>query len=188
MNEQDRNDALDARLASLPQELAPRRDLWPEISARMRAVEAAQAQPATRPAGGLWRQLAAAVVLVTLSSLVTYFVVGRQQLSSEHTAAVELVQHELSAARFLPAGYVQARQELSAAFDDSLARLSPQTRAVVEDNLRDIERSLRQINAALAQDPGNATLQQLLLAASAQELQYLDEVRRLALNLPSKGA
>ena len=188
MNEREMNEALDAQLARLPREVAPRRDLWPEIAARLQDDEAADAPREVRYARTLWWQLGAAVVLVTVSSLTTWFVMNRENTASEHMAAVELVQHELGAERFLPAGYVKARLELSAAYDESLARLSPATRHVVETNLRDIERSLKEIGDALARDPGNATLQQLLLAASTQELQYLDEVRRLALNVPSKGA
>jgi len=127
-------------------------------------------------------------IIVAVSSLTTYMVMSREKAATERVAAVALIEHELGAERFLPASYVKARQELSVAYDDSLARLSPATRQVVETNLREIERSLKEIGDALARDPGNATLQQLLVAASAQELQYLDDVRRLALNVPSNGA
>lgn len=188
MNERELNEALDAQLARLPREITPRRDLWPEIAARLQEDDAADAAVQTRHGRSMWWQLGAAVVLVSVSSLTTWFVMNRENSASEHMAAVELVQQELGAERFLPAGYVKARLELSVAYDESLARLSPATRQVVETNLRDIERSLKEIGDALARDPGNATLQQLLLAASTQELQYLDEVRRLALSVPSKGA
>jgi hypothetical protein len=188
MNEQEMNEALDARLAKLARDIPPRRDLWPQISARLSDDDQIVAPIGRNRARSVWWwQLGAAAVLVALSSLTTYGVMSRQKAASERVA-VEFVQHELGAARFLPAGYVQARAELSVAFDESLARLSPETRQVVETNLRDIERSLKKISDALAQDPGNATLQQLLVAASTQELRYLDEVRRLALNVPSKGA
>jgi hypothetical protein len=188
MNEREIDEALDAQLARMPREIAPRHDLWPAIATRLQHGEEAETPVERRDTRYAWWQLGAAVVLVAVSSLTTYLVMNREKAQSEQLAAVELVQHELGAERFLPAGYVKARLELSAAFDDSLARLSPATRQVVETNLRDIERSLKEINDALARDPGNATLQQLLLAASTQELQYLDEVRRLALNVPSKGA
>ena len=187
MNEREMNEALDARLAKLARDIPPGRDLWPEISARLRDDDQVVAPIGRNRARSVWWQLGAAAVLVALSSLTTYGVMSRQKAASERVA-LEFVQHELGAARFLPAGYVQARQELSVAFDESLARLSPETQQVVETNLRDIERSLKKISDALARDPGNATLQQLLVAASTQELRYLDEVRRLALNVPSKGA
>ena len=189
MNERETNEALDARLAKLARDIPPQRDLWPRISARLSVSEEIVAPIGRNRAGSpWWWQLGAAAVLVAMSSLTTWAVMSREKAESERVAAVEFVQHELGAAQFLPAGYVTARQELSAAFDESLARLSPETRQVVENNLRDIERSLKKISDALAKDPGNATLQQLLVAASTQELQYLDEVRRLALSVPSKGA
>jgi hypothetical protein len=187
MNERQIDEALDARLGKLARDIPPGRDLWPRISARLRDGDDITASVAPHRAVSAWWQLGAAAALVAVSSLTTYAVMSRQEAQSERVATVEFVRHELGAAQFLPAGYMQARQELSVAFDASLERLSPETRQVVEANLRDIERSLKEIGAALARDPGNATLQQLLLAASTQELQYLDEVRRLALNVPSKG-
>jgi hypothetical protein len=187
MNEREINEALDARLEKLARDIPPGRDLWPRIAARLRDGDEVAVRVEPRRAPSAWWQLGAAAALVGLSSLTTYALMTRQEAASERVATVEFVKRELGAAQFLPAGYVQARQELSVAFDASLERLSPETRQVVEANLRDIERSLKEIGAALARDPGNATLQQLLLAASTQELRYLDEVRRLALNLPSKG-
>jgi hypothetical protein len=188
MNERETNEALDTRLAKLARDIPPQRDLWPRISARLSESEVVAPIGRNRTDNPWWWQLGAAAVLVAMSSLATWAVMSREKAESERVAAVEFVQHELGAAQFLPAGYVTARKELSAAFDESLARLSPETRQVVETNLRDIERSLKKIGDALAKDPGNATLQQLLVAASTQELQYLDEIRRLALNVPSKGA
>jgi hypothetical protein len=188
MNEREIDEALDARLARMPREIEPRRDLWPAIAARLQEKDEAESTPQRPRATYAWWQLGAAVLLVGLSSVTTYFVTVSRQTAVARVATVEFVQHELGASAYLPVGYVQARQELTAAFDESVARLSPATRQVVETNLREIERSLKEIGAALARDPGNATLQQLLVAASSQELQYLDEVRRLALNVPSKGA
>jgi hypothetical protein len=188
MNEREIDEALDARLARLQRDIEPERDLWPGIAARLQQNDSAAAPVELRRAYPAWWQLGAAAVLVAVSSLTTYLVMSREKAASEHVAAVALVEHELGAERYLPASYVKARQELSAAYDDSLARLSPATRQVVDTNLREIERSLKEIGDALARDPGNATLQQLLVAASAQELQYLDEVRRLALNVPANGA
>jgi hypothetical protein len=187
MNEIEMYEALDARLESLPREIAPGRELWPQIRERMNAAPASELGHDVRRTPAWW-QLSAAVMLVTLSSLATYVVMRAQRADGARARAVQLVSNELAIAQFQPAGYMQARRELTAAFDESLARLSPGTRQVVESNLREIERSLKAINEALVHDPGNATLQQLLLAASTQELQYLDEVRRLALNVPAKGA
>jgi hypothetical protein len=187
MNDKETYAALDTKLEGLPREIAPVRELWPLISERMNAAPEADVERDLRRTP-LWWQLGAAVVLVALSSLATYVVMRSQSIARARADAVQLVRNELAVAQFQPAGYVHARRELAAAFEESLARLSPGTRQVVESNLREIERSLKAINEALVRDPGNATLQQLLLATSTQELQYLDEVRRLALNVPAKGA
>ena len=67
-------DPLDALLAQVPQHIAPARDLWPLIEAQIAAeVPGAHVSlPARR-----WFQLAAAVVLVVASSLVTFLLVQR---------------------------------------------------------------------------------------------------------------
>ena len=77
MNEREMNEALDAQLARLPREVAPRRDLWPEIAARLQEDDAADAPKEVRYARTVWWQLGAAVVLVTVSSLTTWLVMNR---------------------------------------------------------------------------------------------------------------
>jgi hypothetical protein len=68
------HDPLDSMFAELPREAQPSRDLWREIKAEI----AADAPHAVRPwHQQRWLQLAAAVVLVVGSSVVTFFVVER---------------------------------------------------------------------------------------------------------------
>lgn len=79
--------------ASLPP-LAPSRDLWPEIEARIQApvITLERSRPVTRPAGALWAGRgawwmgAAAAGLVAVTASVTYYVTTQDR--SEPTIAV----------------------------------------------------------------------------------------------------
>ena len=62
------DERIDAALASLPRDLPPARDLWPDIESRL--------EPRGRRGAWAW-QAAAAIVLVAVSSLVTATLVRR---------------------------------------------------------------------------------------------------------------
>ena len=135
-------------------------------------------------------RLAAAVLLVAGSSLVTLWLAspgGGPEIAevapAEPAPAAGFTVTPATFASQLPTDYLIARQELTSALEFSLPRLSPDTQRIVERNLREIQSALEEIDAALASDPGNESLQRLLLATSQQELRYLNDVRRLAENV-----
>ena len=82
--------------------------------------------------------------------------------------------------------YQRARQLLTRDLDRQLEALPEETRALVERNLGQMRAALAEINEALAQDPNNVLLQQLLLAAYQDELAVLMDVNRLARTLPTR--
>jgi hypothetical protein len=58
--------------------------------------------------------------------------------------------------------------------------LSPATRIEVETNLETIRAAIMEINLALAEEPGNALLQQLLVNAYHDELAVMSRVDGIA--------
>ena len=82
--------------------------------------------------------------------------------------------------------YEKARQQLSRELEVQLDTLPAETRDVVEKNLAQLRQALSEINGALADDPGNVLLQQLLMAAYQDELSVLMEVNRMARSLPTR--
>lgn len=177
----------------LPGEIQPERDLWPDIEARLRS------EATTRSRRRGWRlatTAAAAIVLVTMSSLITLWVTDRPE-----NLPVSPVQTPAGGVR--PAGgiavnatfgpdyllgpkYEKARQQLSRELETQLDTLPAETRNVVEKNLAQLRQALAEINSALADDPGNVLLQQLLMAAYQDELSVLMEVNRMARSLPTR--
>ena len=184
---------LDARLRELPLEVPPGRDLWPDIAARIDERVAAAVPAARRPAW-LW-QTAAAVVLVAGSSLLTASLLDRDRLAQQSAAPVT-PSNTLPAtggavtvpAAFGPAGhldpeYIATRRQLTQMLDSRIATLPPAARAKLEFNLGEMRRAADEINAALAEQPGDPLLEELLLKTYQDELAVLANISQLTNSL-----
>jgi hypothetical protein len=171
---------LDRALAALPRELPPESDLWPGI--------AAQLEP--RRAPRRWLPLAAAaVLLVASSSLITAHLVRRSATPAAPVATVAPpATSDASGVRPASFGpghaldpeYAAARQQLAGMLAQRMDRLPSSARQKVEDNLAQLQRAADEINAALALQPGDALLEELLLNTYQDELAMLASVNQLA--------
>jgi hypothetical protein len=184
-------DPLDEALASLPADVRPERDLWPEIRAEIAKTPIVAPAPASR-VQATWFRLAAAVLLVLATSFVTYYVT-RQTMQPQIAQNVEplpapVTQVQPASFNFGPerlgAGYMNARAELDKRFQARLATLPAADRAKVEKNLADIRHAADEISATLAQHPSDPLLQDLLMSTYQSELQLLANVS----DLPTAGA
>lgn len=182
--------ALLAGVGALPRSLAPARDPWPGIVSRIMAGEVIEHDFAGR--GRRWYPLAAAAaaaaVLILTVSLVTAVLVSRERASrvavtpKRSGTAVGVMPASLELAQ-AQATYAAARQQLLAALEARRGSLSPQTLAVVEENLKIIDKAVGEMQAALARDPGNRELPMLLVTAYWQGIALLRHVTQL----PSRG-
>jgi hypothetical protein len=177
-------DPLDEALASLPEDVAPERNLWPGIRAEIEKT------PIAAPASPLqanWFRLAAAVLLVLATSFVTYYVTRQsmQQPVAQTPEAVPSPQVTGQPAGFnfgaerLGASYINARAELDKRFQERIASLPPATRTKVENNLADLRRAAAEISKTLAENPSDPLLQDLLMSTYQSELQLLANVSEL---------
>jgi hypothetical protein len=189
--EADSGTRLDAALRELPRGLEPARDLWPQIAARIDDARAV-APAAGRPLRPGWRwQAAAAVLLVAGSSLLTATLIDRKEsagqaaVTAASTATVPAPAGVVAMpAAFGPAGtldpeYLAARQQLTQVLEQRIAALPPSTRAKLEFNLGEMRRAADEINAALAGQPGDPLLEELLLGTYQDELAMLANVNQL---------
>ena len=167
-------DPLLARAAELPKDIAPPRDLWPAIAARLTSTP----QRAESRAFGWPAALAAGFLVASVSALLTWglmrepdpAVATNPATSGTSTvAAITPVQYGPNSA--LGAKELATRDELLVQFRQRLDGLSPQTREAVVKNLAIIQRAADEIDAALAQDPASGLLNELLIGAYKQELQ-----------------
>jgi anti-sigma factor RsiW len=178
--------ALLARVGALPRSLAPARDPWPGIVSRIMAGEVIEHDFAGE--GRRWYLLGAAAVaaaaLIVAVSVVTAVLVCRERASrvaltpERPGAAAGVTSASLDLAQ-AQATYTAARQQLLAAFEARKDSLSPQTLAVVEENLRIIDKAVGEMQAALARDPGNRELPMLLVTAYQQGIDLLQRVTQL---------
>ena len=168
---------LDEALERLPRSVDPGQDLWPAIAARLQPGEA---RPRTRWA---W-QAAAAVLLVVGSSVLTANLVRRDDARVAGSpvmgpAAVEVMPAAYGSAYTPDPGYLAARQKLAKMLESRVDRMPPSARQKLESNLAEIRRATAEINAALALQPGDPLLEELLLNSYQDELGVLAGVNDL---------
>ena len=178
-------DKLSTDAARLTTEISPQRDLWPGIEASITAT--------TSPVGRRWTpylaQAAAVVLLIGASSAVTYMLTktapGVSPVATNGSLMLESAswggEYELSS------DYKIARNDLQSQLGVELARLSPEARAEVEQNLKVIRDAIGEINAALEQEPDNVLLQELLLNTYREELAVMQKVGGLTQNVMSRN-
>ena len=169
--------------STLPAEVTPPGEQWREIRARITGPAGAHAASSrarwlTAPA---WLLAAAAVLLVALSSAITAVIVRQpsQQREPRATAAIPVMLP--AAARDVEAHYIRTASELAEALAGQRGKLDPATVAKVEASLRIIDQAIDEARRALAGDPANLTLLDLLTANYERKLELL----RRATELPA---
>jgi hypothetical protein len=181
MNERDDNandTGLMAKAAKLSTAVTPERDLWP-------GIEQAITAPARRERtiwNTVWAQAAAVVLLVGGSSGLTYLAMTGDGdatvpgVSSTQALTFEPVSGSFGSQYNLGPDYLDARRVVSGNLDEQLGRLSPEARDAVQRNMATIQKAIEDINLALAEDPDNVLLQQLLIDTYHDELALMRQV------------
>ena len=173
------NTRLDEALASLPQDIEPSRDLWPQIRAEIKADLRTTSRMRNGPSfmSG-WAQLAAGFALVTLTAVTTYYVT-RQSVTDEWMAK-NFISTQFDASTLGP-DYLRARADLDRLFEQRIASLPPETRTRLQGNLAELRRAADDIAATLAQHPNDSLLQELLVSTRRRELQLLADITRMSI-------
>ncbi len=170
-------DPLLAKAAALPKDIAPPRDLWPAIAARIGQAGERPAKPAFR-----WSlALAAGFLVASVSALLTWSLTR-----DPGQTAPAVVAQAPAAAEFLPVRYgpnsgltaaeLAARDALLGEFRGAFATLRPETRDVIRKNLAVMQAAADEIDAALAKDPASGMLRGMLAGTYKQELQLYSTV------------
>jgi len=162
----------------LPKAVAPKRDLWPGIE---QAIESSlPAQRSSQPS--MWVQAAAVLLLVGGSSALTYSVVTSGGISpTPNNVPVGQLVFEPVSGSFgsqynLGPDYQDARRDLASRLNDELDQMDPDTRTNIESNLQTIQDAIADINRALADEPDNVLLQEMLLDTYRDELSLMRRI------------
>lgn len=179
------------RARALP-DLAPPRDLWPEIEAQLVAWKGAPAnapapiparRPRTRVVSFTWPQLMAAGLAVALLATAAFWLGSRGGQPLAHrpaapaTGKTEMVRSETPQPE-------DAIKELRQALANGREDLDPATVKVLEQNLSSIERSISEAKAALDADPANPYLQRHLRETMTRKVNLLRQATFLASAAP----
>jgi anti-sigma-K factor RskA len=168
-----------AEAAALPKAIVPERDLWAEIDVRLNAPVTGGGRMGTSTRFR-YAVLAASFAAVFLAGI---FFAQYQQKGTPSDPIARGVNGEASEIVLVEAEYSQARDLLMHALDDSRDRLSPETLAVVDENLAIIGNAIAEIKSALEEDPGNRQLMRSLVAAYDQEVDLLQQATQLPAQL-----
>jgi hypothetical protein len=179
-------------LRDLPRDIAPPRDLWQGIEARIAADDNAPVSTPAQRSGvggrsartGRLRVLAAAAVIVALAvgiwiGRVVLPVPGAAAGAGHGLSATNLNTPEpnsFHAAYVMDSKYVRQRAELVKDLESRLAALPPESRAKVMSSLQTINDSKRDLERELGKDPSNALLQELLVNTYQDEMRVLTAV------------
>lgn len=154
-------------VAALPREIHPTDAVWHGIQQRI--------SPERQAAGrSMWWQrrgalAAAAVLLIALTSAVTTLLVRRPD-GATGTGKFSVTQ----------AAYERAAEELAETLEFRRKDLSPTALAVIEQNLRIIDEAIRETQAALAADPRNERVAELLWASWEKKIDLLERAAQHA--------
>lgn len=185
-------------LRDLPRELMPPRDLWPQLESRLRAgvlehrapldrlptplrrlaAEIRQCLVSLRPLFSVLRPFAAVAALA--AAVGAGIAIGRALLpvvSVPASLAARASTPEILPAYLADPSYMREREVLLRSLNARLSELPPQTRQKVLASLATIDRSMREIEAAMGTEPGNALLQELLVDTYQDEMRVLTTVQ-----------
>jgi hypothetical protein len=176
-------------LRDLPLDIAPPRDLWQGIEARLgQGVRASGSHDGLEPARrfgrpGRMRVFAAAAVIAALAvgiwiGRTVLPVPGKQPVGVEVSAfnAASGAPGAWHAAYVMDSKYTRQRAELVKDLEARLAGLPPESRAKVLSSLQAINDSKQALEVELGKDPSNALLQELLVNTYQDEMRVLTAV------------
>jgi hypothetical protein len=160
--------SLNERLAKLPRDITPPRNLWPGIA---RSIERSGVR-SPRRSRPMALAAAAAVAAACVASALTWAVLhGRPNQPPVQLAAQAPSYADLTTAR-----YVAARDSQEHIFQQRLALLDPATRKQIEASLATIRKAHEDIRKALVAAPASPVLEELWESTWHDEFDLYDRV------------
>ncbi|MEQ8206726.1 MAG: hypothetical protein RIA65_11160 [Woeseia sp.] len=168
------------RAQGIATDVQPAHDLWPGIAAAIDVSERPVVH-ATRRWPTMFAQAAAVLLLVGASSALTWVTMNNtdvavQPVVSSGELTFEPVSGSFGSKYSFGPDFQDARDSLVVKLDQQLERLPAETRLEVEKNIDVIRAAIAEINKALAQEPDNVLLQELLLSTYSEELAMMQKV------------
>lgn len=170
---------------ALPRESEPPESAWEEIRAQLSDRASHQPRPVAR-----WQRpaflAAAAVLLVAASAAVTRVVLTRDRMPAASVAAAAARPAEGEGAAVLAAlalrenQYLQTVNGLNELIEANESGLAPETIRTIRASLLVIDAAILEVRQALAEDPANAQLLEILEANYEKKVDLLRRTSEMA--------
>jgi hypothetical protein len=182
-------------VTALPRSIEPPADAWAKIRAEIEAsgipdgsseIGSQSKQSARIP---FWQRpvflAAAALLLVAGSSVVTAIAIGRRGNAAEASAAAAVADNSngptsLAQVTVVESDYLRVVNDLSATLESEQGSLSPETVAKLRESIKVIDAAILEARNALAADPANRTLIQMLANSYEQKVDLLKRSTEMA--------
>lgn len=193
MDEEALRDLL-ARAKTLPRSIEPPADAWGEIRAAIeRPVRAERSTVVT----SFWQRpaflAAAALLLIAGSSAVTAVAIGRRAESEQRAvvagtasraapggSSISAAPASLAEFTVIENEYILTASRLSERLEAQEDKLSPETIVTLKESVRIIDAAILEARRALAADPANAALVEMLSGSYEQKLDLLRRTAEMA--------
>jgi len=159
---------------ALPRDIAPPPEVWDALQLRVSTRSSARARSKWWVGG--WVAAAAAIVLLVGSAVLMPPAANKVKGAKPPAATVGATPAMFAAEQ----NYVRTVAELRSTLDQQRATLSPATIRVLERSLATIDTAIAEARAALASDPANQTLVEILSANYEHKLELLQRATQLS--------
>lgn len=174
---------LQRRTRDLPREIEPPVDAWQRIAAEMRVTSPVRARET------FWQRpvflIAAGLVLVAATSITTALMIGRKPGAPSSVASIPSSRSNSAPATLAEFTvreneYIATVNVLSAALESKEVGLAPETIAKLKESVRVIDNAILEARRALAQDPSNKALIEMLATSYDQKVDLLKRTTEMA--------
>jgi anti-sigma factor RsiW len=179
-----------ARAAELPKSIDPPGDAWSNIRSAISRDESGVRANDSVPPSGIWQRryvfaAAAAILVAVLSSAGTalymngHYSVARTNRTVANSSSAEATPATLAAFTIEENNYLRTASMLQDLLDQQEASLAPETVAQLKASLRTIDEAILEARNALARDPANKLLVEMLSASYRQKVDLLRRTTEL---------
>ncbi len=169
------------RATALPSSVEPPPEVWLGVRDRLQSRRPVVAKPA-RPWILEWGLRAAATIVLVAASSVLAVIMLRSRPSEPRSTVPNVVAipvESQTVVRTVEQSYGSVLEELTSTLRAQRASLAPETVATLERTLRIIDDAIAEARAALAADPGNRALLDILSANYEQKVELLRRASEL---------
>ena len=167
--------------AQLPREIAPPEGAWSRIATQIE-IESRASRGNARRDRAFWQRpaflAAAALLLVAATSITTALVIGRAPAAPQSPIAAVNVQSSSSPATLAEFtarenDYIATVNALSTTIESAHVELAPETIEKLKESIRVIDGAILEARRALAEDPSNKALIEILSTSYSQKVDLL---------------